>query len=132
MKDDQRNYILVGVFVIAMLVGLVWWIAKLSGPTGPMDSYHIRYDAVPGLLNGAKVHFNGYPIGSIEVIEPVKGHEKLFRLEVTVKQGWNIPVDSEAKIVAGFLSAVFINIDGGDTTTYLEPGARSRASRPRT
>ena len=49
MRDDRRNYIVVGVFVIAMVVGLVLWIAKISGGAGATDAYYIRYDAVPGL-----------------------------------------------------------------------------------
>ena len=34
MRDDKRNYIVVGAFVIMMLVALILWIAKLSGSTG--------------------------------------------------------------------------------------------------
>jgi phospholipid/cholesterol/gamma-HCH transport system substrate-binding protein len=122
MRDDQRNYILVGVFVIAMLAGLVMWIAMLTGGTGATASYYIRYDAVTGLEKGAQVYFDGYPIGRIESIKPVEDNEKRFKLDVSVSQDWKIPDNSEAKIVAGFLAAVFINIEAGDSTTYLEPG----------
>jgi phospholipid/cholesterol/gamma-HCH transport system substrate-binding protein len=123
MRDDQRNYVVVGVFVIAMVVGLVVWIAMITGRTGATDAYYIRYDAVPGLAKGAQIFFDGYPVGRIESIKPQDNRdERRFRLDVSVEQGWKIPDDSEAKIVAGFLAAVFINIEGGDSKTYLEPG----------
>jgi phospholipid/cholesterol/gamma-HCH transport system substrate-binding protein len=123
MRDDQRNYVVVGVFVIAMVVGLVLWIAMISGRTGATDAYYIRYDAVPGLAKGAQIFFDGYPVGRIESIRPMDdGDEQRFRLDVSVERGWKIPDDSQAKIVAGFLAAVFINIEGGDSETFLEPG----------
>lgn len=122
MRVDQRNYVVVGAFVIAMVVGLVLWIAMISGQTGATDAYYIRYDAVPGLAKGAQIFFDGYPVGRIESIKPQHDDdEQRFRLDVSVEQGWQIPDDSEAKIVAGFLAAVFINIEGGDSKTYLEP-----------
>jgi len=125
MRDDRLNYVIVGIFVIAMVVGLVIWIAKISGSTGATDAYYIRYNAVPGLAKGAQVFFGGYPIGRIESIEPLDdGDEQRFRLDISVKRDWKIPDNSKAEIIAGFLSAVFINIDGGDSTTYLDPGDR--------
>jgi phospholipid/cholesterol/gamma-HCH transport system substrate-binding protein len=121
MRDDQRNYIVVGVFVLAMLAGLVMWIVRLTG-AGPTDAYYVRFDAVTGLAEGAQVTFNGYPIGKIESIEhPNDGNAQRFRLKVNVEQGWKIPNDSEATIVAGILAAVLINIEGGDSTTFLDP-----------
>lgn len=123
MRDDQRNYVVVGVFVIAMVVGLVLWIAMIADRTGATDAYYVRFDAVPGLSKGAKIFFDGYPIGRIESIKPLDdGDEQRFRLDVSVEQGWKIPDDSKAKIVAGFLAAVFVNIEGGDSKTYLNPG----------
>ena len=72
MRDDRLNYVIVGIFVIAMVVGLVLWIAKISGGTGATDAYYIRYGAVPGLAKGAQIFFDGYPIGRIESIERVE------------------------------------------------------------
>ena len=125
MKNDQRNYIIVGVFVIAMVAGLILWIALLSGGTGATDRYRIRYDSVLGLTaGGTQVYFNGFPIGKIESIEPTdEGAEKMFVLEVSVKRGWKIPEDSRAEITAaGLLSTNVVNIDRGASATYLEPG----------
>jgi phospholipid/cholesterol/gamma-HCH transport system substrate-binding protein len=125
MKNDQKNYIIVGVFVVAMVAGLIMWIALLSGATGATDSYRTRYDAVLGLTaGGTQVFFNGFQIGKIESIERAEdGAEKMFLLEVSIKEGWKIPEDSQAEITAaGLLSTNVVNINRGNSTTYLEPG----------
>ena len=103
MKNDQRNYIIVGVFVIAMIAGLILWIALLSGATGATDSYRTRYDSVLGLTaGGTQVFFNGFQIGKIESIERAEdGAEKMFVLEISIKKGWQVPEDSRAEITAG-------------------------------
>jgi len=55
MRDDQRNYILVGVFVIAMITGLLVWLALLSGRTSATESYYLRYTNVLGLSEGTQI-----------------------------------------------------------------------------
>jgi len=124
MRDDQRNYIMVGAFVIIMIAGLILWIALLSGRTGATDTYYIHYADVLGLSEGTQIYYNGYPVGMIESIEPSHdGDDRLFRLEVSIRKGWKIPEDSKAEITAsGLLSAVVINIGGGSSTTALSPG----------
>jgi len=125
MKNDQRNYIVVGVFVVAMIAGLILWIALLSGATGATDSYRTRYDSVLGLTaGGTQVFINGFQVGKIEsIVRAEDSAEKMFVLEVSIKQGWKIPDDSRAEITAaGLLSTNVVNIRRGSSTTYLEPG----------
>ncbi len=132
MKDDRRNYVLVGAFVVAMVVGLILWLALLSGRTGATDSYHIRFNNILGLSAGAKVYFNGHPIGKIKtIVSPDDRDAQMFRLDVTVVEGWRIPDDSEAQITASsLLAAVVINIEGGDSETFLAPGSRILSQEP--
>ncbi|MBW2398516.1 MAG: MCE family protein [Deltaproteobacteria bacterium] len=125
MKNDQRNYAVVGVFVIAMVAGLILWIATLAGNTGSTDTYLTRYDSVLGLsAGGTQVYLNGFQIGKIESIERAEdGAEKMFLLEISVKSGWQIPDDSQAEITAaGLLSTNVLNIRRGRSKTNLEPG----------
>ena len=128
MKDDQRNYILVGAFVLAALATLFVWLALISGRTGSTDSYFVVYDNVMGLQTGTQILFEGYPIGFIDSIEPLKDPgRQLFRVDVSVKQGWPIPADSLARITApGLLSAFAIDIQAGESATVLTPGSRIR------
>ena len=128
MKDDQRNYIVVGAFVLAASAFLLLWIAKLTGRTGPTDSYFVVYDNVMGLQTGTQILFEGYPIGFIDGIEPIQ-HEgrQHFRVDLSVSKDWSIPTDSIARITApGLLSAFAIDIEGGKSESDLAPGDRIR------
>lgn len=126
MRDDRRNYLLVGGFVLLMLAGLVVWIALLTGRTGATDSYFIQWSNVMGLSSGTQVLYEGYPLGIVEDIAPLReGGEQGFRVEVGVERGWRIPEDSVAEIsAAGLLAAVVIDIRAGASQRALDPGSR--------
>ena len=128
MRDERRNYVIVGVFVAVVLAGLILGLALLSGRTGATDDYHVVYDNVMGLGEGTRVLYEGYPIGRIDSIAPVEADgRRRFRVEVDVRRGWQIPEDSTAQVTAsGLLSAVVIEIRGGTSGRALEPGARIR------
>ena len=125
MRNDKRNYIVVGAFVIAMLAALILWIALLSGGMRPTDEYYIVYDNVMGLKTGAEILYEGFPVGHIEDISPEeRGGRRAYRVDVSVKRDWPIPEDSVAEITApGFLSAYVIDIQAGESQTLLEPGS---------
>lgn len=125
MRDDQRNYVIVGAFVIAVTVGLVVWIAVLAGRTGATDDYHAHFANVMGLSSGTQVLYQGYPVGMIEDIRPaVREGLQVFRLDLSVERGWPIPEDSVVTITAsGLLSAVVVNVQAGALAALLEPGS---------
>jgi phospholipid/cholesterol/gamma-HCH transport system substrate-binding protein len=132
MRDDRTNYLIVGTLVIAMVVTLVVWLALLSGRTGATDPYHIIYANVSGLNAGSQVYYEGFPVGRIESVSPVReaGHQR-FRVDVSIKRGWQIPRDSLAEVSAsGILSAIFIDIRAGTASSFLEPGDRIRSGDP--
>jgi phospholipid/cholesterol/gamma-HCH transport system substrate-binding protein len=124
MRDDQRNYVVVGAFVIAIGLGLIAWLAVLAGRTGATDPYHVHFANVMGLSSGTQVLYEGYPIGMIEDIQPtIKDGRQIFRLDLSVERGWRIPDDSMANITAsGLLSAVVVDVRAGASTTLLDPG----------
>jgi phospholipid/cholesterol/gamma-HCH transport system substrate-binding protein len=125
MKDARINYVLVGGFVLAMLVALVVVVALLTGKTGVTDLYTTRMDNVAGLKYGTKVTFEGFTVGQIEEIAPLREEGKTsFRLSLAIKRGWPIPKDSVARVAAsGLLAAVNVDIKGGSDAQLLEPGA---------
>ncbi len=112
VHDARRNYVLVGGFVILMLAALIVWIALLSGRTGSTDTYEVGYANVMGLSDGAPVSFQGYRVGKVERIRPgAPGTEHAFVVEISVVEGWKIPDDSVARMVAsGLLAAVAVDI----------------------
>ena len=125
MRDEVRNYVIVGAFVLTMLAGLVLWIGLVSGRTGATDSYSIHWSNVTGLSDGAQIYYQGYPVGLIDEIKLLGDlRPPRFRVDVSVERGLFIPDDSRAEIVQpGFLSGVVVNIRAGESKNAFEPGS---------
>jgi phospholipid/cholesterol/gamma-HCH transport system substrate-binding protein len=126
MRDNKINYVIVGVFVLAMLTAILSSILVLTGRAGSVDTYYMLFNNVAGVNRGTKVQFEGYPIGQVTGIEPVReGKELRFKVWATVQHDWPMPDDSLAQIAAsGLLSAVVVDIRAGKSSTMLQPGAR--------
>ncbi len=124
MKSRKINYVIVGGFVIAMLAALTFSMAMLSGHSGDTEDYYVVYDNVSGVGFGTKVLFEGYHVGQVENITPVIEDGALhFRVDMSIVEGWHIPVDSVArKESGGLLSAVTIAISAGDNPEAIEVG----------
>jgi phospholipid/cholesterol/gamma-HCH transport system substrate-binding protein len=124
MYSKRLNYVFVGLFVVAILAGMIVSLIKLSGWAVDRDRYFTAFPRVAGLQNGTKVLYEGYPIGRVTGIgrldeeearrllgaadRPLATH---FRVDFEVAKGWPIPGNAEAEVVAaGLLAAVSINI----------------------
>ena len=126
MRGNRINYVVVGLFVIAMAVALVVAIVMLSGGSGATDAYHAVYRNVTGVKFGTQVLYEGYPIGQVEAVTPEpEGGGMRFRVDFEVTEGWRIPSDSVVSIEApSLLSAVVLAISEGQSATPLKPGDR--------
>lgn len=124
MKDSRINYVMVGGFVLAMLVSLVAVVAVLTGRTGSTQSYYTRLSNVAGIKYGTKVTYEGFPVGQVERILPLReGNATAFRLELSIANDWQIPKDSLARVAAsGLLAAVTLDIRAGTSSDMLPPG----------
>ena len=109
-----------------MLSALMVWLAVLSGTTQSTTAYYMEFDNVIGLSPGGQILFEGYPVGEIEDIVLTRRPEgSVYRLNVTIHQGWNIPEDSLAVMTqASLLSAMVVDIQAGASNQILEPGER--------
>jgi len=124
MRDNRVNYVVVGSFTLIVLVGLVVSIALLTGRTGATDSYFTVLRSVPGIARGTQVLFQGYPVGNVDRISPLRREGELgYRVDLSVQKGWGIPADSLVYLTMGLLAAVNVNIDGGESQSLLEPGS---------
>jgi phospholipid/cholesterol/gamma-HCH transport system substrate-binding protein len=124
MRDERRNALLAGGFVLAMLAALLVWIALLSGRTGATDPYFVIYERVHGLKVGTEIFFDGYPVGLIDEIAPLdRPGRRRFRVDLRIRRGWPVPEDSRARILQGIFSRVVVDIRGGRSERLLEPGA---------
>lgn len=123
MRRDTINYTVVGTFVVILFVAFLMVLYQITGRTGPVDYYYVFYGNVEGIKYGTPVLYEGYQIGQVDLVDPVKeagGTE--FKLTLSVIRGWQIPQDSVAAVVkSGLLSAVAINIEEGKSKEPLKP-----------
>jgi phospholipid/cholesterol/gamma-HCH transport system substrate-binding protein len=125
MKRDNVNYLLVGLFVLAMAIAFTVLLFAITGRSGPTDSYFVYYDNVGGLKFGTGVFYEGYRVGQIEELEPEIGTDGVrYKIELSVAAGWKIPADSVARVQSsGLISAVTIEIKEGSSSEVLAPGS---------
>jgi phospholipid/cholesterol/gamma-HCH transport system substrate-binding protein len=124
MKKDNLNYMLVGTFVAVMIVAFLVLLFAVTGRSGPTDSYYVYYDNVSGLKFGTGVFYEGYRVGQIENVTPESTDAGMrYKIELSVKAGWKIPVDSVASVASsGLISAITVQIDEGEASSFLKPG----------
>jgi phospholipid/cholesterol/gamma-HCH transport system substrate-binding protein len=132
MRSHFLNYTAVGVFVSAMVVALIVAVMMLSGRSGPTDRYSILFDNVSDMKYGTVVRYEGYPVGEVGAIEPERMENRYrFRVFVDLKQGWQIPTDSVARIAASsFLAAKTIEIAGGKAASVIPPNGEIPGGSP--
>ncbi len=132
MRSSKINYLIVGLFVCAMIAVFVVSIAMVTGRTGATDNYYTVYDNVTGVKYGTQVIYEGYPVGQVEKVTPTEREGRMeFRVDISVTEGWRIPEDSQIEMAApSLLSAVALQIHAGVSRDGLKAGDRvnSRAS----
>ncbi len=130
MKRDSINYLIVGSVVLTALGLLLYVLYRLTGGVDENTRYHVHYPNVGGLRQGTPVTYEGYKIGVVAAIDPVRnGGGTRYQVVLMLRDGWPIPVDSVAYIASeGLLAETVINIVEGDSTDYLTPGAELRGA----
>lgn len=128
MKHETINYTLVGAFVFTMGIVLVFSLYAITGRVASSDQYNTVLTQAGGISKGSDVTFNGYKIGEVFSIEPVFGAANTqFKIELALKQGWQVREDSVASInKPGLLSDSQINIVEGSSNVFLKPGSAIR------
>jgi len=123
MKRENINYAVVGSFVLIVAASFFVFLYQITGSSGPTDKYYVTYNNVAGIKFGTPVSFEGYQIGQVEEIIPIRQDGKTnYRLALSIKEDWPVPQDSVAKIIAsGLLAAVTIDIEEGVSDILLEP-----------
>ena len=129
MKRNNINYTLVGTFVLITMGMLIYALARLSGHTETHDPYYTTFPNVAGIADGAPVTYDGYQVGHVQSIEPITLDGRVnYRVQLLVKHGWHVPVDSHASISSsGLLSGQLIDVQQGKSKEFLKPGQDIRA-----
>lgn len=124
--ETRANYLLVGLFVIALFLGSVVFVGWLTDLR--VDQRFDRYDiaftgSVAGLRDGATVSYRGINVGTVEeiTIDP----ENLERILVTVQVDADTPVRSNTTAtlaIQGLAGGAYILLSGGtEEAPPLEP-----------
>jgi len=100
MKRENINYIAVGTFVLIITASFFVFLYQVTGSSGPTDNYYVTYNNVTGIKFGTPVLFDGYQVGQVESIEPIRTQgDTRYRLKLSIQQDWPVPEGSIAKIV---------------------------------
>ncbi|MDA1324282.1 MAG: MlaD family protein [Proteobacteria bacterium] len=132
MQNKSLNYAALGLFVIAMIAAAIGATVALSGHTGPREIYTALFNNVADVKFGTQVRYEGFPVGQVEEIRPViKDGAMEFHLDLSVQEGWKIPVDSVARIgSSSILGGKTVEIRGGKSTSSLKPGDKITSAPP--
>jgi phospholipid/cholesterol/gamma-HCH transport system substrate-binding protein len=144
--ETRAHYAAVGAFVLATLFlafVAVLWLAGTQFSTS-FAHYDIYFEGpVTGLSTGARVEYNGIPVGTVSDIEIVSDPEilaengrKQIRVTIEIKSNVAIKKDDAATIQTNILSGVsYILLEPGKGTDLIEahhgeryPVIRSRRS----
>ncbi|WP_281983427.1 MCE family protein [Thalassorhabdomicrobium marinisediminis] len=123
--ETKANYILIGAFTLAGVVGIVamlLWFARIELDR-QFDYYDVRFTSVSGLSEASDVRFSGLPVGQVVDVRlaPVRDGTILVRVEVD--SATPVRTDSVATIEAqGVTGVSFVQIGPGTPeAAQLEP-----------
>jgi len=126
--ETKANYVAVGAFVLASVLGLVIALLWLAGAQYRSEySYYRAYFSGPvtGLGEGTKVRYNGIDVGTVSKLNFDQDDPK--RVIVTMQVSPSLPIhdDSVASIASeGLTGGSYVEIDGGSKSApILVPGA---------
>ena len=121
--ETKANYVAVGAFVLACVIGLVVTILWLAGAQYSQEySYYQAYfkGPVTGLGKGTTTRYNGIDVGRVTdlAFDPSDPQNVIVTLQV--QPNLNIREDSVASIDSqGLTGGVFVEISGGTTKSPL-------------
>ncbi|MCF8478785.1 MAG: MCE family protein [Pseudolabrys sp.] len=116
--ETRANYVLIGVFTLAVIVGVfgfIYWFQNVGG-TGERAYYRIVFDgSVSGLRTGATVLFNGIRVGEVTglKLDPAKPQQVTATLSVDK----SVAVRKDTKIeleFQGLTGIAAVSLKGGE------------------
>ena len=115
--ETKANYVAVGAFVLACVIGLVVTIMWLAGVQYSQEyAYYQAYfkGSVTGLGKGTVTRYNGIEVGRITNLEFDPNDPQRVIVTMQVQPNLNIREDSVASIESqGFTGGTFVEITGG-------------------
>ena len=121
--ETKANYVAVGAFVLACVIGLVVTILWLAGTQYSQEyAYYQSYfkGPVTGLAKGTSTRYNGIEVGRITDLAFDPNDPQRVIVTMQVQPNLNIREDSVASIESqGFTGATYVEITGGTAKSSL-------------
>lgn len=116
--EEKVNYVVVGVFVLALtaaLIGGVLWLSSSKSYRASYDIYQTYMrDSVAGLNVNAPVRYRGVEVGRVERIILAPGNVEAVQLTLAIEQGTPVKVDTVAILqVQGLTGIAYVELTGG-------------------
>jgi phospholipid/cholesterol/gamma-HCH transport system substrate-binding protein len=119
--ETKANYVAVGAFVLACVIGFVVTVLWLAGVQYSQEyAYYQAYfkGSVTGLGKGTATRYNGIEVGRITDLQFDPKDPQRVIVTMQVQPNLNIRDDSVASIESqGFAGAPFVEITGGTATS---------------
>src|SRR6185503_7394938 len=123
LMETKANYVAVGAFVLACVIGLVVTVMWLAGVQYSQEyAYYQSYfkGPVTGLAKGTSTRYNGIEVGRITDLAFDPADPQRVIVTMQVQPNLNIREDSVASIESqGFTGATFVEITGGTAKSPL-------------
>lgn len=122
----MRKEIKIGIFGLLALFALYWGVSFLKGRDlfKQNNTFYAYYDNVSGIQMTTPVMIRGINIGAVTRITFRPDLDNMIQVQMSVKSNYNIPDNSVARIVStGIIGGKAIELELGNSTTYLEDGA---------
>ncbi|HKB96899.1 MAG TPA: MlaD family protein [Rhizomicrobium sp.] len=121
--ETQANYVAVGAFVLACVIGLVVTIMWLAGVQYSQEYAYYQASfkgSVTGLGKGTVTRYNGIEVGRITDLQFDPNDPQRVIVTMQMQPNLNIREDSVASIESlGFTGASFVEITGGTAKSPL-------------
>lgn len=124
--ETKANYVAVGAFVLALVLGLVIALLWLTGAQYAQEyAYYQTFfsGSVSGLATGTSVRYNGIEVGRVAKLNFDPNDPRRVQVLMQIDPTLKIHADSVAYIASqGLTGGSYVEIDGGSKNTpVLEP-----------
>jgi phospholipid/cholesterol/gamma-HCH transport system substrate-binding protein len=118
--ETRANYILVGAFTLAVIVGafgFVYWFHHVGG-TGERAEYRVAFQGpIGGLRTGATVSFNGIRVGEVTNLSLDPHNPRQALATISVEKGTPVRSDTEVTLdYQGLTGIAALALKGGSAT----------------
>jgi phospholipid/cholesterol/gamma-HCH transport system substrate-binding protein len=125
------NEVKVGLLAIAAIIILIIGFNFLKGSTifSKPRTLYARFPDIGALEKSNQVKINGLTVGSVYDFRPADKEVNSIVVEIRLNDGIEVPRNSIAFIDGSVLGSAYINIEKGNTKSYLQAGD-SISTRP--